>query len=207
MERSKQMIRNATLEGEIFTFDCPACGTENSTNIMDYDPQYLEEIGDYENFAITCTNCRTMIGFNMQIPIFEAAEPESYFEYASDEDRNLREILRHIMWTRLPHLRERDRESEEAAYIEENGIGVPEPEPMPGMEPAPTPPEPPVPYEPPAPPPPIPYEPPEQDASQPDAPETETGGELETDREQLVEEVREAIDNAIQAEEEENKDE
>ena len=181
------MIRNAELDGDIFTFDCPACGTVNSTNIMDYDPKYLEEIGDYENFAITCTNCRTMIGFNMQIPIFEAAESEGYFEFASEEDRALRAIIREIMWRRLPHLRDRDRESEEAAYIEENGIGVPEPEPMPGMEP-PTPP----------PPPPVPAPPVSEPIEEEPAPET--------DREQLVEEVREAIDNAIQAEEENNND-
>ena len=223
------MIRNAKLEGNIFSFNCPACGAENSTDVNEYDPQYLEEIGGYENLMVTCHNCRVMIGFNIQIPIFEAAESEGYFQYASEEDRKLRAIIREIMWRRMPDLQGRDREAEEAAYIEENGIGVPEPEPPPGMEPdrGPMPP-PPVPYEPPTPEPiimpdrpPIEEEPTEpepepaadqepaaDDPEQPAAdqePAAEETPRLDIDREQLVEEVKEAIDSAIQTEEGENK--
>ena len=145
------MIRNAELEGNIFTFDCPACGTTNSTDIEEYDPQFVEEIGNYENLMVTCTNCRVIVGFNMQIPLYEAAESEGYFQYANDDERNLREVIREIMWRRMPELQGRDREAEEKAYIEENGIGVPEPEPMDGPmmtptpTPAPTPPPPPDP--------------------------------------------------------------
>ena len=206
------MIRNAKLEGNIFSFNCPACGAENSTDVNEYDPQYLEEIGGYENLMVTCHNCRVMIGFNIQIPIFEAAESEGYFQYASEEDRKLRAIIREIMWRRMPNLQGRDREAEESAYIEEHGIGVPEPEPIGGMEPVPMPQEPPVPYEPPTPQPVIrPESPPIEetaegdasqpvDISQPDAPESEPARELDIDREQLVEEVRGAIEEAIQTE-------
>lgn len=143
------MIKNAQLDGDIFTFNCPACGTTNSTDISEYDPQFHEEVGDYENLMVTCTNCRVMIGFNMQIPLFEAAESESFFQYAGNEEKKLRNIIREIMWRRMPELRERDRESEEAAYIEENGIGVPDPEPMDDDAPPPPPiPAPPRPAEP-----------------------------------------------------------
>ena len=207
------MIRNAKLEGNIFSFNCPACGAENSTDINEYNPHYLEEIGGYENLTVTCHNCRVMIGFNIQIPIFEAAESEGYFQYASEEDRQLREIIREIMWRRMPDLQGRDREAEEAAYIEENGIGVPEPEPPPGMEPdrGPMPP-PPVPYEPPTPEPiimpdrpPIEEEPTEPEPAADQEPAAEETPRLDIDREQLVEEVREAIDNAIETEEGEDK--
>ena len=188
------MIRNAQLEGEIFTFDCPACGTTNSTDISEYDPKFIEEIGAFENLMVTCTNCRVLVGFNMQLPLFEAAESEGYFEYASEDDRKLREVVREIMWRRMPDLQGRDREAEEAAYIAENGVGVPEPEPEEGPmigptpTPAPTPPPPPMP--------PI-LETPAED-QEPAAEETQP---LDPDREQLVEEVKEAIDSAIQAEE------
>ena len=185
------MIRNAELEGNIFSFDCPACGTTNSTDIEDYNPQFVDEIGNFENLMITCTNCRVMVGFNMQIPIFEAAESEGYFEYASEEDRKLREVIREIMWRRMPELQGRDREAEERAYIEENGIGVPEPEPMPGPEPEPIPIPPPV----------------QLPDEQPPIEETpaEDAERLPIDREQLVQEVQEAIEGAIQAEEGDNK--
>ena len=205
------MIRNAKLEGNIFSFNCPACGAENSTDVNEYDPQYLEEIGGYENLMVTCHNCRVMIGFNIQIPIFEAAESEGYFQYASEEDRKLRAIIREIMWRRMPDLQGRDREAEEAAYIEENGIGVPEPEPPPGMEPdrGPMPP-PPVPYEPPTPEPIImPDRPPiEEEQTEPEPADNQEPAEetprLDIDREQLVEEVQKAIEEAIQTEEGEN---
>ena len=186
------MIRNAKLDGDIFTFDCPACGTTNSTDITEYDPQYVEEIGAYENFMVTCTNCRVMIGFNMQIPLFEAAESEGYFEYASDQDRQLREVIREIMWRRMPDLKEKNREIEEENYIKENGIGVPDPAPIPGEEPEPIPE--PVP------------EPPADDPA-PAAEEAEETPQLDIDREQLAEEINNAIEEAIQAEEGANKNE
>ena len=74
------MDMNAAREGNIFSFDCPSCGTRNSTDVTEYDPQFLEEIGTYENLSVTCTNCRVQIGFNMALPLFEIAEPPGYFE-------------------------------------------------------------------------------------------------------------------------------
>lgn len=134
------MEMNAALEGTIFSFDCPACGTRNSTDTAEYDPQYLEEIGTYENLTVVCPNCRVQIGFNMAIPIFEIAESEGYFEFASEDDRQLRAILREIMWRRMPELREKDYKTELEAYKKENGIDQPTaPEPTPEPAPEPTP--------------------------------------------------------------------
>lgn len=116
------MDMNATREGNIFSFDCPACGTRNSTDVSEYDPQYLEEIGTYENLSVTCPNCKVQVGFNMALPLFEIAEPPGYFEFASDDDRNTRAILRGIMWERMPELRDRDREAEEEAYRQEHEL-------------------------------------------------------------------------------------
>lgn len=144
------MKLNATLEENIFSFDCPSCGTRNSADITAYDPQFLEEIGTYENFTVICTKCRTQIGFNMAIPLFEIAEPPGYFEYASDDDRALRAILRYIMWTRMPELREKDYKTEEELYRKENNLDEeieqppaedPAPEQPPAEEPAPEEPE------------------------------------------------------------------
>ena len=195
------MIRNAQLEGEIFTFDCPACGTTNSTDISEYDPKFIEEIGAFENLMVTCTNCRVLVGFNMQLPLFEAAESEGYFEYASEDDRKLREVVREIMWRRMPDLQGRDREAEEAAYIAEHGIGVPEPEPQEGPTTGPAPTMPAIPT-PPAP-------PPAEESQEPagdqvpaeDQEPAEETPQLDPDRAELVEEVRGAIESAIQTEE------
>ena len=116
------MDMNATREGNILSFDCPACGHRNSTDITEYNPQFLEEIGTYENLSVTCPSCQVQVGFNMALPLFEAAEPPGYFEYAAEDEKILREILRDIMWERMPELQGRDREAEEAAYIAEHGL-------------------------------------------------------------------------------------
>lgn len=169
------MIKNAELEGNIFYFDCPACRAKNSTDISEYSPVFHEEVGAFENLMVTCPNCRVQIGFNMQIPIFEAAESESFFQYAGDDERKLRNIIREIMWRRMPEFEGRDREAEEAAYIAEHGIGVPEPEPMDEVEPPPAPPIP--------------------------APPTPTEPEQEQDQEQPAEEEENAIDEPIKNQE------
>ena len=198
------MDMNATREGNIFSFDCPSCGTRNSTDVTEYDPQFLEEIGTYENLSVTCSNCKVQIGFNMALPLFEIAEPPGYFEYATDDDMNTREILRTIMWERMPDLREKNRETEEEIYRKENKLDE-YPITPPGNTQQPTTPTqpttPPAPEEDPAPgaedpEAQLPAEDPPVDAAPPEA-DQETG----SDREEVVQEIRDAIEEAIQTEE------
>ena len=199
------MDMNATREGNIFSFDCPACGTRNSTDVTEYDPQFLEEIGTYENLSVTCTNCMVQIGFNMALPLFEIAEPPGYFDYATDDDMNTREILRTIMWERMPDLREKDREIEEEIYRKENKldeypIATPGNTQQPTTPTQPTPPPDPDPL-------PVPEEDQEPEAQLPaedppvDAAPPEEDQETGSDREEVVQEIRDAIEEAIQTEE------
>lgn len=210
------MEMNAIRDGNILSFNCPSCGHRNSTDITEYNPQFLEEIGTYENLSVTCPSCRVQVGFNMALPLFEAAEPPGYFEYASDDEMSLREILRDIMWERMPELQGRDREAEEAAYIEEHRLDEYPVEMPAGPTPTPTPTPPPAPApEPEADPEPgqesdqiLENEPsPEADPEPEAAPgaDSEAGQEsdqiLGSDREEVIQELQEAIEEVIESEE------
>ena len=115
-----------------------------------------------------------------------------------------REILRAIMWERMPELRDKNRETEEEIYIKESKLDE-YPIHTPGNTQQPTTPTqpttPPAPEEDPAPGAEdpegqLPDEDPPVDAAPPEADQ-----ETSSDRDEVVQEIRDAIEEAIQTEE------
>lgn len=95
------------------------CSCENGFNqpTDKFDPQFLEEFGQYENLTTNpCPNCGMQHAFNLNIPEseyeIEELETEPYFPVG---EKKARDSVRDLMWKFRPDLKGKDR----AAYAKE----------------------------------------------------------------------------------------
>jgi hypothetical protein len=86
------------------------CGVNYNHSLADYQPEFVEDFGQYVNLRTQCPDCNQLTFFNMNLP--ETADHEAEVEaepYWPDGEKEARERVRQVMWKFRPDLKGKDR--------------------------------------------------------------------------------------------------
>lgn len=100
------------------------CGEVFQQNIENFNPELVDEYGQYENLTSEpCPNCGMQHIFNLNIPETGVEEQELEEEpWMPPKEKSLRAKVRDLMWIKRPDLKGKSRPQtyeEKKAFIEE----------------------------------------------------------------------------------------
>lgn len=111
-------------------FECTICGKDLIYKMPpNYEPKFLVEFGHYENIQFTCPNCEaegrniTHV-INLNIPEIEEMELEVMELEAPPEEVHSRNVVRNIMWSKRPDLKNKNRQRERQNFINANAAAI-----------------------------------------------------------------------------------
>lgn len=114
------------LEGETLRVVCLNCGIESEFNLSGWEPQFLEEFKQYENYAAPCEHCGSMEIININLPEHDEMELDVMEELAPPEEVEQRKKVRDLMWKKRPDLKKKDRKKDREDFVKKNQINLDE---------------------------------------------------------------------------------
>lgn len=113
------------LEGETLRVVCKNCGKENEYNLSGWEPPFLEEFNQYENYSAPC-DCGSLEIINLNLPEHDEMEIEVVEELAPPEEVQQRKNVRDLMWKTRPDLKKKNRQKDKEDFVKKNQKNIDE---------------------------------------------------------------------------------